>query len=156
MSIFTSQIQQTIPLGEGTVTIRKLSGRHLAKAAEENQIAAHAFFERMGGEEFRKQLAAIGDTRETTAAVARAAVNPLNGYARGVLLVKGIVAVSEVPSFATMTPDAKAAWFDDELSDEDEELLARAILRLTKPALFLTADEAEAARKNAPGLSSAG
>lgn len=143
MSIFASRTTQTIALPfdvPHTVTVQKLAGRHLQKAAMEKQVSAQAFVARMGGEAFRTQLAAVGDDKETAALVRKAQADPLNTYDRYVVLQKGIKA------WSYDEPVSEQAIED--LDEEAVDFLARAILQLTKPGLFQTAAEVEEAKKN--------
>jgi len=154
VSIFASRSLKvvSIPFDEGqTVTIQKLPGRHLATAQEAKQLAARAYVERMGGDAFRKELAALGDA--APAAVAQAQADPLNMYDRLTLLQKGIKAWTYVDEAGTPVPVTEAAI--DDLSDEAAAFLAREILQLTKPALFQTAEEQATEKKIAPDSSTA-
>ncbi len=150
MSIFASRTQLTVPLpsDEGqTVTIRKLPGRHLEKARVEKQIASQEFVSRMGGQEFRKQLAAIGAAETTNKLVEQAQADPLNSYDAYTVVAHGIVGWSY--------PEKVSPETIEDLDADAVEFLACEILKLSKPSLFHTADEAAAIKKNESGLSSA-
>jgi hypothetical protein len=149
MSIFASRTQLTVPLpfDEGqTVTIRRLPGRKLEKARLEKQIASQEFVTRMGGQEFRKQLNAVGDTETQKKLVAEAQADPLNSYDAHTVAAAGIVAWSYPEP---VTPEAI-----EDLDGEALEFLAREILKLSKPSLFQTVDEAAAVKKTASDSSS--
>lgn len=138
MSIFASRVQQTIELPfdpPHTVTVQKLSGRHLERAMQENQIAAAEFLRRMGGAAFQRELntAAVSDDD-----LARARANPFMRYDRGIILQRGIKAWSY--------PEPVSAETIDDLSEDAADFLARAILALTLPA------EDRDAQKKAPVL----
>lgn len=137
MSIFASRTTQTILLPSDatqTATIRKLSGRQLQAARDAWTAAASAAFRALGGEAFRQEIAAVGDPAETAARVAELQADPLYGLDRSVLILKGVVALSEVPDYGTWTAGQKTDWYEDELSDEDAVGLARAVAQLTVPA----------------------
>ena len=136
MSIFASRVQKTLELPfdpPHTVTIQKLSGRHLERAMQENQIAAAEFLRRMGGAAFQQELTATVVSDED---MARARSNPFMRYDRGIILQRGIKAWSY--------PDPITAATVEDLSEEAADFLAREILALT-----LSAQEA-AAQKEAP------
>lgn len=144
MSIFASRTQATIqiPFDEPhTVTIQKLSGRHLELAKEVHQSAALDTLKRIDLAGLQRELSAIGDSTAVAERVAKAqAADPLTTYDRLVVLQKGIVAWDYAEA---VTPEAI-----DDLSEEAAAFLARAILDLTLPA------PGEAGRKNGPGPSS--
>ncbi len=147
-SIFASQTTDTvvIPFDPAhTATLRKLTGRELDKAQEvhlratiSGRWAAHGW-----AAEFQRQLEK-GIASNTVAE--RLLRDPLNGYDRHALVAAGLTAWS-YPEPA-LTPEAI-----EDLDDDALEWFARAILQLTKPGLFQTEDEAEAARKNGVGAS---
>jgi hypothetical protein len=144
MSIFASRATRTLEIpGDSphTVTIQKLAGRHLAQAMLENQLHSIDTFRKMGGAQFQKELNAIRDDAKADAAkpVEPTVADPMAGYDRDVLMQHGIVSWSYPETVADMLPD---------LTDEAADFFAREILKLSKPGLFLTADENEAATKN--------
>jgi predicted butyrate kinase (DUF1464 family) len=137
VSFFASQTSATIPIPfdpPHTVTIRKMTGREveLAQAVHAGEIASG----RGWAERFRRVLVqGIKD-----GAAAQVLADPLNGYDRRTVIASGLLAWSyETPKTLETLAD---------LEDEAAEFVAHAILKLTKPALFQTADEAEADRKN--------
>lgn len=125
-----------------SVTIRRLSGRALEQARQASQEASIAALKRMGGADFQRELAALGDATQTAALVAQAQADPLSGLDRYVVLQKGVVAwtYADPP-----TPDAL-----DDLSEEAADYLARKIVDITLPA------RDAAARKNGSGSSPVG
>lgn len=140
MSIFASQTTASVPMPDGqTVTIRKLSGRHLEAAALETMVAAREYMRRMGGDEFRKELAAVlPDATDLGAAIARAQADPLQSYDKYVVCKKGITQWTfDVPLSESAIEDMDA---------DAVETLARAVLKLSKPSLF-HAEGPEAAQK---------
>lgn len=157
-SPFASRTTKTIPIPfdpPNEVTIQKLAGRHLGKAQLENQVLAIDNLRRMGGAAFQKELEGLGDAEKRAALVKEHQADPLNGYDRYEVLAKGIkswsyeekldpVEVVETDGVTRMRIPAI-----DDLDDEAADFIAREILRLTKPALFQTAEEIETATKNA-------
>lgn len=151
-SPFASRVTKTIELPfdpPQTVTIRKLAGRHLETAGRERVFARMDAMRRMGGPQFQKDLQAAiakeeqeqAETPEpATPAPVVAVPDPLLDYDKGTLLAHGIVAWSYPEK---VTPEQV-----EDLEADAAEWIAREILRLTKPALFLTPEEAEAAAKN--------
>lgn len=145
MSIFASRAQKTLEIPfdpPHVVVIQRLAVRHLGQAMLENQLHSIDTFRKMGGAQFQKELNAIRDDAKTDEAkpVTPTPADPLAGYDRDVLMQHGIVSWSYPEPVADMLPD---------LTDEASDFFAREILRLSKPALFLTADQNEAATKNA-------
>jgi hypothetical protein len=144
MSIFASFTQATIPIPfdpPHTVTLQKLTGRQLARAGEESLVEAQAYVARMGGAEFRKQLAEVGDGDAVKEAVAKAQADPMSGYHKPTLIKHGLKAWS----YDRAIDDAAI----EDLDDDALEFLSREVLKLTKPALF------EADPKNDSGSSTA-
>jgi hypothetical protein len=136
MSIFASRIQRTIavPFDEPhTVTIQRLAGRALERARLESAYAASEYLRRMGGAQFRKELAEIraaavsGDNGAAKVAevAASPAADPLTKYDRRTVLLGGVKGwtYEEAPTEETL----------DDLSDEAADWLAREILTLTLP-----------------------
>lgn len=141
MSIFASDTQQTIPIDldpPHTVTIRKLRGGEYEQAqAEGLKRSARSWAERLQVALNTGRLAEL-----------KAEVNdPLFGLDRASVIKGGLVAWTYHDG---APPTAKEV---DDLDDDAMEWCARAIMRLTKPALFIGA---EAAQKEtvapAPGL----
>ncbi len=150
MSILSSRSTRvvTVPGDDAsTATIRKLSGRQLQAARDAWGAAARQAYEAMGGAELQKGLASLGDPATVAARVAELQQDPCYGLDQAVLILRGVVALSDVPDFPTWTVDQKTAWYEDELGQEEAVLLAQAIVDLTLPA------RDEAGRKNGSGPS---
>lgn len=150
MSIFASRTQKTIPIpfdAPHEVTIQKLAGRHLEKAAQEHQIETQSYVARMGGAEYRKQLNAVGDSEEVAKQVAALQADPMFGYHRPTLIKFGVKAWT----YDELITDATI----EDLDDQALEFFSREVLKLSKPSAFQTKDEAETERKNVTGSSTA-
>ncbi len=145
-SIFASQTTDTVPIpfaAPHTATLRKLTGRELDKAQEvhlKNTIAGRwashgwaAVFQR----QLEKGIATNADAEKLLR-------DPLNGYDRHTLVNAGLIAWS-------FPEPALAPAAIDDLDDDALDWFAREILQRTKPSLFQTEDEREAARKNDSG-----
>lgn len=151
MSIFASRTSKTIDVPfdpPHTVTIQRLAGRHLAKAASAHQMAAIESYRELGGAEFQKELEALGDQAAKEEAVRKAAADPMHGYDRDLLILHGLKSWSYTDEADPATMLAITAEAIADLTDDAAEWLAREILRYTKPSLFQTAEEAEADVKN--------
>ena len=142
MSMFASRTTDTIPIpfepGQ-TITLRKLTGGETDAAQEAHlrSTIAGRWSPHGWAQTFQQQLA---KGTATAADVVKVLADPLTGYDRLTLATAGIVAWS-LPDPA-VSPEAIADLGDDEL-----DWVAREILRRTKPALFLTAEDAKAAEK---------
>lgn len=151
-SPFASQTSTTVPLPfdpPHTVTIRKLTGREIerAQAAHRDEVASGrtrswaAFFKRTleRGASDPDVLAAIRD--------------PLTGYDRFTLVRAGLVAWTYPQSLKPLTPAERVDGIRtdgvEDLDDEAVDFIATEILRLTKPALFQSAEDAAAEKKSA-------
>jgi hypothetical protein len=146
-SVFTSRVTRTVPIphdSPNSVTIRKLAPKHLDASAKAAQIESAEAFHRMGGAALLKQLEGLdfdkvpGASRAALAAPAVA--DPLLQFDRSVLLVKG---VQSWTYDAKVTPDAI-----EDLDEPTQDFLAREVLKLSRPDLFQTPAEQEAATKN--------
>lgn len=187
---FASRHQTTIDIPfdpPHTVTIRKLPGRHLQRAALENQFASIARFRKMGGAAFQKELESVSEKAKRDEAIQKAQADPLNGFDPYVLMMYGIVAwtypeslkvevvIDEESALVMDAAEKIIAAFEkktgsvseaaasilaaakvgkrvipalEDLDDEAVEFFAREILKFSKPSLFRTEAEEEAARKN--------
>jgi len=136
-SVFTSRITKDIDIthdAPNKAVIRKLAPRHLEAAAKESQRESLEYMRQMGPAFLREVQALTADDEkakkagETGAIAAAKARDPLLTFDKATLVAKGLV---------SWTYDAKvdAASIED-LDEETLDLLAREILRLTKPALF--------------------
>ncbi len=137
-SLTTATLALPFDPGE-TVTIRKLTGLEIerAQAAHARGMAAGRGWANRFRAEIAKGIATDTQMREAIA-------DPLLGYDRSTLLA-GLTGWSyrDDGKPKPVTLEAKA-----DLEDDPLEFIATAILRLTKPALFQTVADAEAARKN--------
>lgn len=144
--MFASLTQKDVPIpGEKpeTVTIRRLTGAEYDGAQYEHMTGIAAGRGRNWAAKFL-QLAAAGKATEADAK--RVLADPLAGFDRLALVKAGVVTWScTLPDGKPREVTAKAI---EDLEDEPLELLATEILKLTKPALFQTPEEAEAAQKN--------
>lgn len=141
MSIFASAYTQDVhPPSDpaATITIQKLSG-----LSEELAQAKHAegAFDGFNGRGWANRfigriMAGIADAKEVQAVKD----DPLAGYDRITVVRCGVKSWSyDKPVTAEVISD---------IDDDTLEFLALAIMRLTRPARFQTAEEREAARKN--------
>lgn len=140
MSMFASRTTDTMPIpfeSGQTITLRKLTGGETDAAQEAHLRATIAgrWSPHGWAATFQRQLA-----KGVVADVQQALTDPLLGYDRLTLATAGIVAWSM--SEPALSPEAIADLGDDEL-----DWVAREILRRTKPALFLTVEDAKAAEK---------
>lgn len=126
-SPFAQLITDVVPIphdSPNTVTIQKLSGRAIERAQEvaaEKAVNGRGFADKVS----RALVAAKeGDGAKLDAVIA----DPLNGYDRHAVLINGITGWTYEQK---CDPESIA-----QLDDETAELLARAIMRLTKPHLF--------------------
>jgi hypothetical protein len=145
VSIFASEQQDTAPIPHDpphTFTYRKLRGREVEEA-----LAAHlkAFVGQRSPRAWAGALRSLLEKGNTSAPEVRAALDdPLLGYDRYVLVKAGLVHWS----YGGNGGSAPTPEQIEDLDDESVDLIARAILRHTKPALFQTDAEREAAKKN--------
>lgn len=145
MSIFASHTRQTIPIpfdAPHTVTIQKLAGKDVDAA----QLDHMAGVVTGRGRNWAVRFLELARANAATEKDARKVLDdPLSGYDRLALVKRGVKAWTyEVDGTAKPITDAAI----DDLDDEALEFLARAVLQLTKPGLFQTADERQAAQKN--------
>jgi len=147
-SPFASQVTTTVPLPHDPpheVTVQKLPGRHLRRAQQAHFNEIVAGIAERGGSKIQKDLQILFEktekdpTGQDATALQQAKADPLAGYDAATLVAHG------VKSWTYSQPVTPAALA--ELDEETEQLLARAILRLTKPALFLSEEDAKAAQK---------
>ncbi len=139
MSIFASETTRTLEVpGDAphTVTIRKLTGADVERAQGEHLNATIAGRSPRGWAAQFQALIAKGIATDVDAA--KALGDPLAGYDRLMIVRAGLTA---------WTYDKPLTAVAD-LDDEALEFVAIEIMRLTKPGLFLTDEEREAARKN--------
>lgn len=161
MSIFASQTQKTIPIPfdqPSSVTVRKLTGREIEEAQEAHRASIATGRARSWAATFRRML----EYGTSDPDVLKAIADPLTGYDRYALVRSGLVAWSypqpvtpiaakDASPSVGKTPAQPAVAASDAVEDLDDEavdFIATEILRLTKPGLFQTNEEAEADRKN--------
>lgn len=160
-SIFASQTQQTISISfdpPNTVTIRRLTGREVEAAQEAHRSSFTTGSARSWAAAFRRMLEHGASDTEVLKAIA----DPLTGYDRYALVRSGLVAwsypqsVTPVAAKDAVPADGKkpaqaavpAADAVDDLDDEAVDFIATEVLRITKPLLFQTKEDAEADKKN--------
>lgn len=146
MSIFASHTQKTLPITADpphTVTFQKLSGKQLEAVQFAHMLGVQTGRGRNWVTKFM-QLASAGQATEADAQ--RVINDPLSGYDRISMVRAGVKSWSYTTDKGKPKPVDDAAIAD--LEDETLEEWATEILRLTKPGLFLTPEEAEAAQKN--------
>jgi hypothetical protein len=146
MSIFASHTTDTFPIpfdAPHTVTIQKLAGRDVDDA----QLAHMTGVVSGRGRNWATRFLELARRGQATDADARKVLDdPLSGYDRITLVARGVKAWTYTNADGTPTPITLQAVED--LVDEALEFFARAVLKLTKPALFQSADEREGDRKN--------
>lgn len=152
MSIFASQTQITIPVpfdAPHTVTIRKLTGREVEQAQADDAFGLAAGGPRTWAARLQR-MKATGDVK----AMEQALGDPLVGYDRFSVIRAGLVAWSYPQPVKPATPASNgkatpvAVDAIADLDDEAADFIALEILKLTKPALFLTPAQQETAAKN--------
>jgi len=139
MSIFASETTETIPIpfdAPHTVTVQKLTGRGVDAAQLDHMAGVVTGRGRNWATRFL-ELARAGTAGPADAQ--KVLDDPLSGYDRLTLVKRGVKAWT----YGEVT-EARL----EDLDDEALEFLARAVLRLTKPALFQTDAEREADQKN--------
>jgi hypothetical protein len=139
MSIFASQTTETLPIpfdAPHTATIQKLAGKDVDAAQLDHMAGVVTGRGRNWAVRFL-ELARAGAASDKDAR--KVLDDPLSGYDRLTLAKRGVKAWT----YGDVTPAAI-----EDLDDEALEWFARAVLRLTKPGLFQTVDEREAAQKN--------
>jgi hypothetical protein len=145
MSVFTSLVTDVVPIPHDpphTVTIRKLAPKHLQAARKAALMDSITEMKAIGGPAFVKELQSLtaDDPEAVKREIAGRAQNPLRGVDTVTLLERGIVAW-------TYECERSRETFED-LDEPTMDLLATAILKLAKPDLFVTAEQAEGERKN--------
>jgi hypothetical protein len=162
-SPFASRVVVTLPVPfdpPNEVTIRKLAGRHLERA---RNAFLHSLFldvQARGGATVQKEMQTLfikdaPNQDEVKAKEAAAASDPLSGLDKYIVVQGGLVdwtypesCKPEPVTDERGTTEMRIVALDD--MDEDAiKWLATEIMRLTKPALFQSHDEAAEARKNA-------
>lgn len=133
-----------LPFDEGQwIQVRTLTGRQ-HEAAQEAHRAGYVTGDKWAGF-FR--AAAIDPTSEQ---VQRILSDPLTGYDRYTLVREGLAAWSYSAAINRKEPPAEEYDAIRDLKDDAIDFIAREVLKLAKPGLFVVAsEEAEAVRKNA-------
>lgn len=143
-----------------TATIRQLNGRQMGRASSAffNQLITEVV--QRGGAEIQKEIAAMfaKDPKAAETDVAAVQADPLNGYDKYQLCYDGIVSWSLPDSLDRVAvEELNAAGRKitvmrvkaiDEMTDEALTFYATEILRLSKPSLFMTPEEAKVEQKN--------
>lgn len=141
MSIFASETTDTLPILSDppqTVTIRKLTGREIEQA-QLNDL------KRVTSGQTGRGWAAVFQARKaqgiaTNEDATRVLTDPLGGYDRYTVIKTGIVSWSYAKPIEDETLN--------DLDDDAIEFFALAIMRLSKPALFLSREEVEVEKKS--------
>ena len=159
-SPFASRVVVTLPIpfdAPHEVTIRKLAGRHLERARNAFMTDLFLDVQARGGASVQKDMQQLfeKDAKDVAEKIEKQKADPLNGFDPYVIAQGGIVAWSYPESLAVeLVTDEKGNRIPrvaaiDDLDEDAVQWFATEIMRLTKPALFQTDEEAEAARKNA-------
>lgn len=157
MSIFASQSKSKpipIPFDKPhTVTVRKLTGREFEAAQEAHRNGLFTGNTRAWATTFRRMLEKGVNASDPE--VLKALADPLTGFDRYAIVRAGLMAWSYPQPLTPVAATDKTPASDaiEDLDDEAVDFIATEILRLTKPGLFVTAEEQEADRKNATGPS---
>lgn len=147
-SIYTRFVTDVIDVRGVSVTIRKLAPKVLAEAEEVAMRAAQMAMRRMH-DTLGEQL--FADARQVSPEAVEAyrasvAADPLRSYDRVTLMAAGITA------WTLTGPDGAPVEVSPEtvadLDDEAQATIAGAILKLSRPSLYQTEAEREAAQKN--------
>ena len=150
-SILAARVTKVVEItGEtpGTATVRKLTGKQLGKAQEAFRAGLFALMREQVElqKEHRALMAAMddgspkADAEPEKAAAATEQRSPLAGFDPATLVLLGVAEWSY--------DDAITAEVIEAAADDVVEQLAAAVLRLSKPGLFESKAESEAAQKN--------
>ncbi len=126
-----------------SITIRKLAGGVLERAQAVHLADTVAGRSPRGWAGIFQRALEAGIA--TNADALKLLQDPLSGYDRYTLVKGGVTAWTYQDEGK---PKPVSAETVADLDDEAMEFLAVAIMKLTKPALFMTAEEAEADQKN--------
>jgi hypothetical protein len=161
-SPFASKVVVTLPVPfdpPHEVTIRKLAGRHLERARNVFLTGLFQDVQARGGAAVQKEMQQLfvkdaPDQQEIAEKVKKVEADPLNGFDKYVIAQAGLVAWTYPESLKleqVVDVDGSIAMRCPAIDDLDEdtvEWIATEVMRLTKPALFQSASEAAADRKN--------
>lgn len=133
---------------EQWVRVRKLTGKQHEQAQEEHRA------EFVRGEKWASVFRAAMEQGPSASLVQSALADPLTGYDRYTLVRLGLVAWSYPQSVKPVTvkstvegePDLVVDAIED-LDDDAIEFIAREVLKLTKPGLFVPVDAAPEEQK---------
>lgn len=133
-----------LPFDEGQwIVVRKLTGRQ----HEQAQTAHRAGF--VAGDKWAGFFRATAGTGPNSKEVQRVLADPLTGYDRYELVRLGLVAWSYDRPIAPVKvdgqPDQNAI---EDLDDDAVDFIAREVLKLTKPSLFVEPADAEEEKKS--------
>lgn len=161
MSIFASQTQSDpIPIpfdAPNWIVVRKLTGRECDAAQEAHRGNFATGNIKSWAATFRRALEKGANDPD----VLKAINDPLTGFDRFALVRAGLVSWSypqpiKAPSLTAGGTISSVVDAVDDLDDEAVDFIATEVLRLTKPALFLTSEEDVAtAQGELPGAASA-
>ncbi len=129
---------------EASITIQRLTGKSVEMAQAEHMRQTQAGFTGRGWASMflRRILAGIGTEEDLD----KITTDPLVGFDRLSVVKLGVKAWSFEVDGKPKPVNADAIA---DIDDETLEYLAVEIMRLTRPALFQTVEQLEAARKNA-------
>lgn len=148
-----------------TITVKQLTARQLAKAQKVFYNDVIADVQARGGAKVQKEMQALftaepekkADGADATPeAVAAVQADPLNGYDAYTLIMCGVAEWSYPDSLkpkpeVEYTADGREVTVlrvaaIDALTDQARDFFARAVMKLSKPELFLSPAEREAAQ----------
>lgn len=162
-SPFASRVVVTLPIPfdpPNEVTIRKLAGRHLERARNVFLTSLFLDVQARGGAAVQKDMQQLfvkdaPNKEEVEEKVKAVAADPLNGFDPYIVAQGGIVSWTYPESLKVeLVTDEKGNQIPrvqaiDDLDEDAVRWFATEIMRITKPSLFQTKDEAEDDRKNA-------
>ena len=162
-SIFTSKVTKGLDVPKtdgGTITIRQLASKHLDKAAAIARQKRLVALREMGTKEFMKEYADLIPKDDKGPKAADPQTTPVPAPARAVTITDllhdfdgaTLMTLAVLDWSFTNDDGSPIARTDEAFEDLNTgtfEWLATEILQLAKPSLFQTAEQVEAARKNA-------
>lgn len=163
-----ARAEETVPIPfhpPNEVTVRQLNGRQLGKAQKAFFNDLIADVQARGGAKVQKDVQELfADPKAGEEAVKKIQADPLNGFDKYTLLYDGIkswtypdslerVAVTEETSDGRSITVMRIPAIDA-MNDEAVDWFATQVLRLSKPALFLSAEEKAVEQKKADGVPS--
>lgn len=150
---YTTSDPIPLPFDEGQwIKVRALTGQEHEDAQEAHRAAFVSGRSNLWALQFRRALEHGASDPEVLNALA----DPLTGYDRYALARAGLVEWSYKSAINAKEPLPEEYDAIRDLKDGPIEFIAREVLKLTKPELFMASvAEAEADRKNATGSSTA-